>query len=64
MSLTVSEILALEELSPMRLRAGKQGLQLAVRWYYVAEMKISPNGSWAGSWSLSPASTIPAMKTT
>lgn len=37
MSLTVSEILALEELSPMRLRAGKQGLQLAVRWYYVAE---------------------------
>ena len=25
MSLTVSEILALEELSPMRLRAGKQG---------------------------------------
>ncbi len=33
MSLTVSEILALEELSPMRLRAGKQGLQLAVRWY-------------------------------
>ena len=30
MSLTVSEILALEELSPMRLRAGKQGLQLAV----------------------------------
>ena len=36
MSLTVSEILALEELSPMRLRAGKQGLQLAVRWYYVA----------------------------
>ncbi|XWJ89635.1 PucR family transcriptional regulator [Phytobacter ursingii] len=37
MSLTVSEILALEELSAMRLRAGKQGLQLAVRWYYVAE---------------------------
>lgn len=37
MSLTVSEILALEELTPMRLRAGKQGLQLAVRWYYVAE---------------------------
>jgi hypothetical protein len=37
MSLTVSEILALEGLSAMRLRAGKQGLQLAVRWYYVAE---------------------------
>ena len=37
MSLTVSEILALEGLSAMRLRAGQQGLQLAVRWYYVAE---------------------------
>jgi hypothetical protein len=37
MSLTVSEILALEGLSALRLRAGKQGLQLAVRWYYVAE---------------------------
>ncbi|MDU1425488.1 MAG: PucR family transcriptional regulator ligand-binding domain-containing protein, partial [Klebsiella michiganensis] len=37
MSLTVGEILALEGLSAMRLRAGKQGLQLAVRWYYVAE---------------------------
>lgn len=37
MSLTVSEILALEELSALRLRAGQQGLQLAVRWYYVAE---------------------------
>ena len=37
MSLTVSEILALDGLSAMRLRAGKQGLQLAVRWYYVAE---------------------------
>ena len=37
MSLTVGEILALDGLSAMRLRAGKQGLQLAVRWYYVAE---------------------------
>lgn len=37
MSLTVSEILALEGLSALRLRAGQQGLQLAVRWYYVAE---------------------------
>ena len=53
MSLTVSEILALEELSPMRLRAGKQGLQLAVRWYYVAENEniaewiIVKMGPWA-----------------
>ncbi len=30
MSLTVGEILALDGLSAMRLRAGKQGLQLAV----------------------------------
>lgn len=37
MSLTVSELLALEGLSALRLRAGKQGLQRAVRWYYVAE---------------------------
>lgn len=37
MSLTLSDILALEGLSAMRLRAGGQGLQLAVRWYYVAE---------------------------
>lgn len=37
MSLTLSDILALEGLSAMRLRAGKQGVQLAVRWYYVAE---------------------------
>ena len=37
-----------------RLRAGKQGLQLAVRLvtYVVPEMKISPNGLWAGSWCL------------
>jgi hypothetical protein len=37
MGLTVSEILALDGLSALRLRAGQQGLQLAVRWYYVAE---------------------------
>lgn len=37
MSLTVSEILALEGLSALTLRAGKQGLHLPVRWYYVAE---------------------------
>ncbi|VCY61239.1 hypothetical protein BANRA_00007 [Klebsiella pneumoniae] len=36
MSLTVSELLALEGLSALRLRAGKR-LQRAVRWYYVAE---------------------------
>ena len=69
MSLTVSELLALEGLSALRLRAGKQGLQRAVRWYYVAgttwrKMSISPSGSWAASWSLSPASIIPGMKPT
>ena len=37
MSLTIAEILTLDGLSAMQLRAGKQGLQLAVRWYYVAE---------------------------
>ncbi|ROR09906.1 PucR family transcriptional regulator ligand-binding domain-containing protein [Erwinia sp. JUb26] len=37
MSLTLSDILALDGLSALRLRAGGQGLQLAVRWYYVAE---------------------------
>ena len=37
MSLTVSELLALEDSPPLRLRAGKARLQRAVRWYYVAE---------------------------
>ena len=58
MSLTVSELLALEGLSALRLRAGKQGLQRAVRWYYVAE------NEHIAEWCLSPASTIPGMKPT
>ncbi|MCQ5473148.1 Fis family transcriptional regulator [Pantoea conspicua] len=37
MSMTVNEILALKELSALQLRAGKQGLHLPVRWYYLAE---------------------------
>lgn len=64
MSLTVSELLALEGLSALRLRAGKQGLQRAVRCITWRKMNISPSGSWAASWCLSPASTIPGMKPT
>ncbi|EOV9017717.1 PucR family transcriptional regulator [Cronobacter muytjensii] len=37
MSLTVREILALEGLNALRLRAGDAGLHRPVRWYYVAE---------------------------
>lgn len=35
MSLTVSELLALEGLSALRLRAESKGCRRAVRWYYV-----------------------------
>lgn len=64
MSLTVSELLALEGLSALRLRAGKQGLQRAVRWYYVAENEHIAEWIMGASWCLSPASTIPGMKPT
>nr|MDQ6120122.1 hypothetical protein [Klebsiella pneumoniae subsp. pneumoniae] len=64
MSLTVSELLALEGLSALRLRAGKQGCSGPYAGTTWRKMNISPSGSWAASWCLSPASTIPGMKPT
>ncbi len=59
MSLTVSELLALEGLSALRLRAGKQGCSGPYAGTMWRKMNILPSGSWAASWCLSPASTIP-----
>ncbi len=65
MSLTVSELLALEgTLRPAS--AGGKARAAAGRTLVLCggKMNISPSGSWAASWCLSPASTIPGMKPT
>ncbi len=65
MSLTVSELLALEGTLRPASAGGKAraaaGPYAGTTW---RKMNISPSGSWAASWSLLPASTIPVMKPT